>query len=129
MELEEDLREKYGFLGVDFRAGNVDDAEGQIELCGYPGDKDPHTMWSASKDFESLPQFLGYKIPTFRGQSGSPIIKRVEGREYVIGVHIGSNAKETKNIAIRLTPDKREVVHGWTMKTIGYLNLGKKILI
>ena len=126
MELEEDLEEKYGYMAIDFREENVKDVE-EIEVCGYPGDKDPHTMWNAFGEFKIIDkEFLSYRIPTFRGQSGSPIIKREKGREYVIGVHFGSYKSGTRNLAIKLTPEKRKVINGWAKRRIGLLNLGEQ---
>ena len=85
------MEEKYGYLAIDFREENMKDVE-EIEVCGYPGDKDAHTMWNAFGGFRiSREKFLSYRIPTFRGQSGSPIIKREKGREYVIAVLFGSS--------------------------------------
>ena len=46
MELEEDLSKIYGFLGIDTRTINIGRTE-EIELCGYPGDKEAQSMWSA----------------------------------------------------------------------------------
>ena len=76
-------------------------------------------MWTALGNFSQLNEFLGYKIPTFAGQSGSPILKREKGKEYVIGVHIGSNINGTRNIAIRMTPDKRKTINEWVKRKIG----------
>ena len=48
---------------------------------------------------------LRYKIPTRSGQSGSPIIKRIGDKYYVIGIHIACEKEnEDKiNIGVRLT--------------------------
>ena len=103
MELEEKLEEKYGYLGIDTRQDNVESAE-KIEICGYPGDKNLYTMWHSYGKYQQARQnFITYKVPTSTGQSGSPIIKREDGKEFIIGVHLGSKEKSTKNIGIRLT--------------------------
>ena len=127
MELEENL-ENHGYLSIDFREENIEDVE-EIEVCGYPTDKDRYTMWTAFGKFSKLREFLSYRIPTFGGQSGCPLIKREKGKEYVIGVHIGSNFNGTKNLAIQLTPDKRKTINGWVKRKIDLLNLGKNKLI
>ena len=64
-------------------------------------------MWTASGKIKSANEnFLKSKIPTSAGQSGSPMIKRVEGEEYIIGIHIGSNPKEKRNYGVRLNGEK-----------------------
>ena len=103
IEIEEDLEAKYGYLGIDMREENTEKVQ-NIEVCGYPGDKERHTMWHASGKYITNEFFFYYSIRTSQGQSGSPIIKNKNGREYVVGVHIGSNFRKTKNIAIKLTP-------------------------
>ena len=61
-------------------------------MCGYPSDKETHTMWHALTPLKNATEnFLYYKISTYSGNSGSPIIKRNDGKEYVIGVHIGTD--------------------------------------
>ena len=101
----------------------------EIEVCGYPTDKDRYTMWTASGKFSKQREFLSYRIPTFGGQSGCPIIKREKGKEFVIGVHIGSNVNGTRNLAIQLTPEKKKVMNGWVKRRIDRLNLSKNMLI
>ena len=111
LELEEDISEEYGYLGIDASKKNVEKMM-KAETCGYPGDKPDRTMWHAVGPLEELDEdFLYYSIPTVKGQSGSPIIKRQEGVERVVGVHIGSNWK--KNMAARLTPERRRMVNQW----------------
>ena len=103
LELEEDLEETNGYLGIDAQPNNADGVE-EIEISGYPGDKESHTMWSASGPYTSNTEiYLQYKIATGQGQSGSPIIKREGENEFIIGVHIGTNPKCTKNIGLKLT--------------------------
>ena len=46
MELEEDLGNRYGWLGIDTSKENTKRVE-EIEVCGYPGDKESYTMWQA----------------------------------------------------------------------------------
>ena len=116
-------------MGIDYRRGNIKGVE-EMEVCGYPGDKEAHTMWNAfgscTSDTETM---LKYKIPTWPGQSGSPVIKREEGKEFVIGVHIGSNQNDTRNLAVRLTPQKRKIINEWVGQITGKLNLGKLVVI
>ena len=46
MELEEDLGSRYGWIGIDARKENLKKVE-EVEICGYPCDKDIYTMWNA----------------------------------------------------------------------------------
>ena len=87
-------------------------------------------MWSASGVINSINEaFLKYKIPTEEGQSGSPILKKEGKNIFIIGVHIGSNAKCTRNMAVRLTTEKRKIINGWVGEITGELNLRKLALI
>ena len=86
------------------REKNDEDLD-EIEVCGYPSDKNPHTMWYASGSCRnSSSRFFFYRIPTRQGQSGSPIIKKKGRRYYTMGVHIGQKNSSKSNVAIRLTP-------------------------
>ena len=70
-------------------------------------------MWGAVGPKTATDKFIEYKIPTKAGQSGSPIIKRQTDKESIVGVHIGSKIKEKKNVAVRLTNEKRGMIEGW----------------
>ena len=85
-------------------------------------------MWHAFGNFQS-DNFLKYKIKTGTGQSGSPIIKRAGGNEFIIGIHIGKDRDYKWNIAVQLTPQKRKLINEWVVKIIGNLYLGKFGLI
>ena len=74
--MEEKLERIYGYLGIDTRPTNAEGVE-KIGLCGYPHDKEPHTMWYVFGSSKiAFNKFLTYDIPTFEGQNGSPIIKK-----------------------------------------------------
>ena len=80
-------------------------------------------MYSGVGAMKSSGEFIYYRISTQGGQSGSPVFKREKGGQYVIGVHIA--AKETNNVAIRLTPEKRKRINEWVGEITSELNLGK----
>ena len=117
MELEDDLGDKYGYIGIDTSKDSAQEDD-EIEVCGYPGDKEPHTMWHAiggcKKATDSI---LSYKIPTYEGQSGCPIIKREKGKEFIVGVHIGGDADGKRNYAVRLTTERRRLINEWMGST------------
>ena len=126
LELEENISEEYGYFGIDASEKNAEEMM-KAETCGYPGNKPDRTMWHAVGPVEELDEdFLYYSIPTVtvKGQSGSPIIKREKGTEFVVGVHIGSSGKR-KNMAVRLTPERRRMVNQWVGEITRRLNLGR----
>ena len=63
-------------MGIDttVKAEEIED----VEVCGYPGDKEHHTMWSAHgpTKINNSETLMAYQIPTMWGQSGGPVIKR-----------------------------------------------------
>ena len=95
----------------------------EVEVCGYPRGK---IMKNAFGPYKLVTDsFLHYRIPTMKGQSGSPIIKREEGKKFIIGVHIASDDEGKKNIAVRLTPQKRKIINQWVGEITGELDLSK----
>ena len=72
-------------------------------------------MWSALGKLNKLNEdFLFHQIPTEVGQSGCPIVKRApNGKDLVVGVHLGSISSKKKNVALRLTRDKRRKINEW----------------
>ena len=70
-------------------------------------------MWRSVGPKTTAKKFIEYKIPMKAGQSGSPIIKRQKGKEYIVGVHIGSKIKEKKNVAVRLINESKNILEGW----------------
>ena len=87
-------------------------------------------MWQASGECSRKEKLLFYKIKTAPGQSGSPIIKRENGKEYVVGIHIGERNREKKatnvtNVAIRLTQAKRAMINEWVSEVTFKFNLRK----
>ena len=124
VELEEEMEEIYGYLGIDTRSENAEGVE-KIEVCGYPEEK---KMWSSVGPYKKATEnFLFYKLSTETGQSGSPIIKEEGGKMFIIGVHIGGFKK--KNFAIKLTTQKRKIINEWVAEITGVLNLGKLVFI
>ena len=76
-----------------------------------------NTMYTATGTFkvnEDNDNFLEYTITTTSGQSGSPILKLNEkGKKEIIGIHIGTTIDQTKNMAVRLTEEKRKIINKW----------------
>ena len=88
-------------------------------MIGYPGDKCSHnskTMWKGEGVCCSVDdKFIYYKIPTSRGQSGGPVMKKVGDKYYVVGIHTRGDAMKKRNCAIRLNGEKRKIINEWTM--------------
>ena len=124
LELNVDLKDKHGYLGID-TSDNSLDYDGDYEICGYPSkkqvpDKD-QTMWFARGPIKSRKEkFIFYQIPTETGQSGSPFFKK---NELVVGTHIGDTNRN--NVSIRLTNEIRRMMNEWAGKS-GKLDLSKK---
>ena len=87
-------------------------------------------MWYASGAYKNNQNLLCYKIPTASGQSGCPIIKRVKGKEYVIGVHLGKiSGSKRRNIGIRITQEKIKKINEWVSKITSRLKLSNSEII
>ena len=114
LELEKDLLEDYGYVGIDTQKDNIKSGEEEIEICGYPRYKDEPMMWTTTgKAIQVDENFIYSQITTSVGQSGSPIIKIMEGDEYIVGFHIGGQSKKKRNTGMRLTEEKRIIISGW----------------
>ena len=87
-------------------------------------------MWNAKGSCTTVTEtFLKYKISTAEGQSGSPIIIRKGEKEFIVGVHIGSNESRTRNIAVRLTAEKKERINKWVKEIVEEIGLSKLTFI
>jgi hypothetical protein len=88
-----------------------------FKLIGYPGAKSGQLYESSGPPFEILEKVLSYKINTSTGQSGSPLIMKINDEEIIIGLHQSSdivikeyNGKKleeytNKNWGTRITPE------------------------
>ena len=63
-------------------------------------------------------------------------MKEEDGRKFIIGVHIGNpimkkkNGEELKrNVAVKLTTQKRKIINDWVVGITGKLNLCKLVFI
>ena len=128
MELEEDLENDYGFLGIDTRKENLQIKE-KIEVYGYPSGQ-KNRLCFGEGDCKGLNEdLLLYSVPTKVGQSGGPVIRRDGDKEYVIGVHVAGLEELKKNAAVRLNQEKRKIINEWVGEITGELYLGKLVFI
>lgn len=74
-----------------------------ITLIGYPGDKKREMYETSGEIYELCPNFLSYKLDTTTGQSGSPLLIRIEGVLSLIGIHQSSDLliEKIDNIKVR----------------------------
>ena len=90
-------------------------------------------MWTASDTCEVVDNdFIYYLIPTEKGQSGSPILKKKGSRIFTIGIHIRGDVSLKKNVGLRLTKKNRLKINEWIGAITGSLdlsneNLGKNV--
>jgi V8-like Glu-specific endopeptidase len=104
-----------------YPAGNNElaNAQGQISIAGYPGDKPAGTMWNAFGSVE-LPDdpFLLHQIATMNGQSGAsvlaPLNKVPPGHAWIVGIHVAGSDLKGCNWAVRITEEIVHKVLGWT---------------
>ena len=85
-------------------------------------------MWSAKGKLldKNVPDYLlVHKIPTINGQSGSPIFKKQQGGEFVMGVHLGGDKEAELNVGARITDEIRKVMNSWMRGKSGALDLSK----
>jgi glutamyl endopeptidase len=91
----------------------------KVDITGYPGDKPPSTMWSASGNLSSAAeQVLFYQISTAQGQSGSGLLAQFESLHpphmpRVVGIHVAGDPSLNTNFAVRLNGDVIERIFSW----------------
>lgn len=62
-----------------------------LRLIGYPGNKYGDMYESSGPPFELFEKVISYKINTSTGQSGSPLIMKINEKETIIGIHQSSD--------------------------------------
>lgn len=88
-------------------------------------------MWKADGVCCDTDQvFIYYKIPTSRGQSGGPVMKKVGDKFYAVGVHTRGDSFHNRNCGVRLNTEKRKLINQWieSIYTTGSLELSERKL-
>lgn len=81
-------------------------------------------MWSGNGICCDIDEtFIYYKIPTSRGQSGGPVMKKVGNKFYVVGVHTRGDPLNKRNCAIRLNTEKRKLINDWIKQRFAAVSL------
>lgn len=85
-----------------------------VSIIGYPGDKPVGTMWGETGRLGSVAEeFLFYKIDTYKGQSGSSLLRSRQGAVYSAGVHVAGSQTLDTNFAVRLNQDNIDQILAW----------------
>ena len=85
-------------------------------ITGYPSDQAFGTMWSASGNV-SVEDFglLGYKIDTYKGESGASLMMSFEDPSGLVsaGIHVAGSREHNSNFAVRLTHERITHIERW----------------
>ena len=114
--LADPLGDEVGFFGYATR-GDAELQNMTINIVGYPGDKDPGTMWGHARRLKRVEQqTVVYDIDTFGGQSGAGLIQWDGGEEfYVVGIH--NYGDLSGNSATRITQEVYDNIKKWKSAT------------
>ncbi len=90
--------------------------QGDASITGYPGDKPAGTMWEASGQLyinQNAPALLFYQISTFRGNSGSSVIKNIDKKSFITAIHVAGSSEENTNFGVRITQEVSARINQW----------------
>jgi glutamyl endopeptidase len=90
--------------------------QGTAKIIGYPGDKPPGTMWQAENSLTVDPDdgpFLFYRISTSGGDSGAAVLKDIDGRLRITGVHVAGSEGLESNFGVRINEEVYEQITSW----------------
>lgn len=107
-----------------------------IEISGYPGDKNPHKdpngwrMWTMSGQVMEMGcHRIFYNIDSFKGQSGSGILINHGNHYCLTGVHIkGEEAGNKMNSGVYLSSGKIDLITEWIAQTKNILSSSQAVL-
>ena len=110
--LQQPVGEQVGWMAYGYD-NNLSDF--QANIIGYPGDKDPGTMWRADCVVSSknmADQYFQYDCDTYPGSSGSSVYRLVKERDerIIYGVNVAESP--TANTAVRINPTYFEWLQG-----------------
>jgi glutamyl endopeptidase len=103
--------EENGFFGI-VSLPSPDLLNLNVNLSGYPGDKNTGTQWFAARNITlATPRTIGYNIDNFGGQSGAPVWAKSNGSRYVVGIH--TNGSTSGNSATRIVEKVYQNIVAW----------------
>lgn len=91
-------------------------ALGLSSIKGYPGSKPLGTMWEAYHALQAVPAndpLLFYRISTEAGESGSAVLKTIDNKLGIVGVHVAGSADMGTNFGVRITSEVRDNIRRW----------------
>lgn len=122
--LDQPIGEKKGWLGLSSYK-NTDLINKSIITIGFPADKNDSSVNSKPRPYESSgiikalfksnkkvnssAKLFSYNISTYYGNSGGPILEKIENDFRVLGIHVAGDifkGKEVLNYGVRLTKKK-----------------------
>lgn len=115
IKLDKDVGKKTGWFGYRWQSGSFDDT--QVNVSGYPGDKDFGTQWEHRDQIrETTTHKLLYDNDTYSGQSGSPIYEDQYQKCGVCSIAIHTNGvygNKKNNRGTRITKEVFDNLNTW----------------
>ncbi len=100
-----------GYFGFDNRSDS-DLQSYQVNVAGYPGDKERGTLWWHARDVgEVNAHSFSYLVDTYRGQSGAPVWAKLEDDRVGLGIH--TYGSDTSNSATRINQPVFDNLKRW----------------
>lgn len=109
--LEQPIGNQVGFMGYSYNDGLK---SVNININGYPGDKEAGTMWHSYCPTSSIAtDLIKYLCDTYPGNSGSAIYEYIAktSERKILGIH--TTGLTTYNYGTRLTKAKFAKLNGW----------------
>lgn len=120
LRLDSNLGDKTGFFSFS-QDVSLNQA---LQIAGYPGDKEPNTLYSGKgKLLKTTEHYLYYDVDTYNGESGSPILN---SQNLIIGVH--TTGPGGYNYGTRINKEKLSLIKQWSGE-IQELKYDKKVTI
>lgn len=109
--LDEPVGNNVGFMGYSYNDGLT---SANININGYPGDKEAGTMWHSYCPLTAInTDLFNYLCDTFKGNSGSAIYQFFSATKErkILGVH--TNGLKDTNFGTRITKAKFDKLKAW----------------
>jgi V8-like Glu-specific endopeptidase len=111
VELSKSIGNQIGWDGYGYNT-NLENGK-EINIVGYPGDKDLGTMWSVNCPAYFDDSLIRYRCDTYGGMSGSGIkTTNSMGEASIYGIH--TSGGPYLNTGVRITKEKFTIIKHWT---------------
>lgn len=115
IKLDKDVGKNTGWFGYRWQTGSFDGT--QVNISGYPGDKDHDTQWEHRDQIRETTTYkLLYNNDTYSGQSGSPVYQDQYQECGVCSIAIHTNGvygNKENNRGTRITKDVFDNLNTW----------------